>query len=307
MKKWEFFKQLTRIFSITVMIVPVILGTVAAYAVTKEFHWFLFLVTLVGAVSAHIFSNLINDLWDYRNGADTKAVELEGDIATHSAILTSGKISEKRLASITWGFLLLAAVCGLVLTMICGWPILVLAVVGALLAYFYVAPPLKLGYRGKGYGEMAIFISFGVLPVLGAYYVQTGEFHLTPLLLSFPIGMLTTMLLYNHHFLHRHADAAAGKNTLVVVWGEEKGLRASKIMTALAYVFVIIAVAFGALPVYGLIAIISIIPLYKVYKTLSNKENPTEAYLPLFGASQQSSVLCGLMMVIAIFIQIWTT
>lgn len=303
MKKWEFFKQLTRIFSISVMIVPVILGTVAAYAVTKEFHWFLFVLALVGAVSAHIFSNIINDVWDYRNGVDTKAVELEGDIATHTGILTSGQITVKRHATFAWGFLLLAVVCGLILTIVCGWPILVMTVLGALIAYFYVAPPIKFGYRGKGYGEIFIFVSFGVLPVLGAYYVQTGEFHLTPLLLSFPVGMLTTMLLYNHHFLHRSADAATGKNTLVVVWGEEKGLRASKVMTTLAYIFVILAVVFQALPVYGLVAIISVIPLYKVYKSLGSKGNPTEAYLPLFGASQQSSVLCGLIMIVALLIQ----
>ncbi|WP_211747972.1 prenyltransferase [Paenibacillus sp. Marseille-Q4541] len=304
MKKWELFKRLARLYSIPVMIVPVILGTVAAYAVEKEFHWFLFLLTLIGAVSAHIFSNLVNDLWDYRNGTDTKATEGEGSISTHSGFLTSGLITEKRLANITWGFLLLAVLCGLVLTIVSGWPILVLALIGALIAYFYVAPPIKFGYRGKGYSEIGIFISFGILPVLGAYYVQTGQFHLTPLLLSFPVGMLTTMLLFNHHFLHWRADRDTGKKTLVVMWGEEKGLRLSKLMTTLAYVFLVITVLMGALPIYGLVAIISVVPLYKVYKTLG-KTNPSEAYLPLMGASLQSSMLCGLIMTVALLIQVF--
>ncbi|WDH82504.1 prenyltransferase [Paenibacillus urinalis] len=302
MSNWTFFKRMTRLFSVTVMIVPVVLGTITAYAFDKEFNFLLFLLTLVGAVSAHIFSNMVNDLWDYRNGTDTEAAETEGAISTNSGFLTTGTMSEKKFAVITWGFLVLAAVCGLILTIVSGWPILVLALVGALIAYFYVAPPIKFGYRGKGYSEIGIFISFGVLPVLGAYYVQTGEFAIAPLLLSLPVGMLTTMLLFNHHFLHWRADREIGKKTLVVMWGEERALRLSKIMTVLAYVLLIVSVVFGALPVYGLLAVVSVIPMYKVYKSLG-KVNPSEAYLPLMGASQQSSVLCGLIMCIGLLIQ----
>ncbi|WP_416297589.1 prenyltransferase [Paenibacillus illinoisensis] len=301
MSNWALFKNMTRLYSVTVMVVPVILGTISAYAMQKEFSFLLFLLTLVGAVSAHIFSNMVNDLWDYRNGTDTQATETEGAISTHSGFLTSGTITEKKFAAITWGFLVLAGACGLILTIVSGWPILAIALIGALIAYFYVAPPIKFGYRGKGYSEIGIFVSFGILPVLGAYYVQTGEFALAPLLLSLPVGMLTTMLLFNHHFLHWRADREIGKKTLVVMWGEERALRLSKLMTILAYVLLIVSVVFHALPVYGLVAIISVIPMYKVYKSLG-KVNPSETYLPLMGASQQSSVLCGLIMCVGLLL-----
>ncbi|WJH30252.1 hypothetical protein N6H13_06085 [Paenibacillus sp. CC-CFT742] len=83
--------------------------------------------------------------------------------------------------------------------------------------------------------------------------------------------------------------------------GEERALRLSKLMTILAYVLLIVSVVFHALPVYGLVAIISVIPMYKVYKSLG-KVNPSETYLPLMGASQQSSVLCGLIMCVGLLL-----
>ena len=55
-----------------------------------------------------------------------------------------------------------------------GWIALAIAIPGILLSYFYVAPPLKLDYRGLGLGELSIFFSFGPIPALGAFYVLTG-------------------------------------------------------------------------------------------------------------------------------------
>ncbi len=71
------------------------------------------------------------------------------------------------------------------------------------LAFFYVAPPLLLAYIGRGLGELDILISFGILPLLGSYYIQTGHVTLNAVLASLPVGLYTTAVLYFHHFVLR--------------------------------------------------------------------------------------------------------
>ncbi|WP_433944497.1 prenyltransferase [Paenibacillus sp. SN-8-1] len=302
MDKWTLFKKASRFQVIPVMLVPVILGALGAFVWKGVFHPFLFVITLIGAGAAHLFSNMVNDLWDYRSGTDTVARDTPDVISTNSGFLSGGVMPERTFASITWIMLGIAAVCGIGLALYSGWPVLVFGGLGGLIAYFYVAPPIQFGYRGKGMSEIAILLSFGILPVMGAYYVQTQEMSVQSVLLSLPVGLLTTLVLFNHHFLHWQADRQAGKNTLVVVWGEERALRFSKALLYLAYASVLVCVADGALPIYGLLALFTAVPLYQAYTKLG-KHNPSPAYLPLMGASMKASIRCGIVMSAALLLQ----
>ncbi len=297
----SFWMKATRSFALPVIIVPVLLGAAAAYAWKGSFYPGWFLITLIGAISAHLFSNMINDLWDYRNGADKEAEKVETDIPTNSRLLPSGQLSERTFAAVTWGLFAAAVLCGVIITGFKGWPVLVIAGSGGLIAYFYVAPPLKFGYRGKGYSEAAIFAAFGVLPLMGSYYVQTGTFDIRAFVLSFPVGILTTLVLYNHHFLHPRADEAAGKRTLVVVLGEKKGLILAKWLTILAFAAVILCILIQALPWYGLISLAGFIPLIQMLRTLE-ETNPPDAYPPFMGAALKASTRCGGLQIICLII-----
>lgn len=299
---WTTFRKASRFQVIPVMLVPVFLGALGAFWWKGVFHPVLFVITLIGAGAAHLFSNMINDLWDYRNGADVVAKETPEVVTTNSGFLSGGIMSEKTFAAITWSLLGLAVLCGVVLSLFSGWPVLVFGGLGGLIAYFYVAPPIRFGYRGKGLSEVAILLSFGVLPVMGAYFVQTSEISLKSVLLSMPVGLLTTLVLFNHHFLHWQADKQAGKNTLVVVWGEKRALYFSRMLLYLAYIFLILCVVTGIVPWYALLGLLTVIPLYRVYGRLK-EHNPSTAYLPLMGASVQASIRCGLIMTAALLLQ----
>lgn len=296
------FRKASRFGVVPVMLIPVALGALGAFVWDGVFNVWLFLITLVGAAAAHLFSNMINDLWDYKSGTDTAAKEAVDAVSTNSGFLTNQVWSVRKFAAITWGLFALAAVCGIVLAICSGIWAFVFGALGGLIAYFYVAPPLKFGYRGKGYSEIAILFSFGVLPVMGAYYVQTSHLDLRALLLSLPIGLLTTLILFNHHFLHWQADRQAGKRTLVVVWGEKRALAFSRFLLFLAAVMLVISVIAGALPVYGLLALPAMLPLYQVYGRLK-PQNSSHAYLPLMGASVKSAQLSGLIMIVCLVIQ----
>lgn len=302
MNAWTQFKKASRMKVIPVMLIPVALGALGAYVWTGVFHPLLFILTLIGSGAAHLFSNMVNDLWDYKNGTDDEAMNNVDAISTNSGFLTNGKWSLKKFEIITWALFGIAALSGIILSLISGWWAFVFGGLGGLIAYFYVAPPVRFGYRGKGYSELAILLSFGVLPVMGAYYVQTSQMDIRALLLSLPIGLLTTLILFNHHFLHWQADRLAGKNTLVVVWGEKRALRFSRILLLLACLSLIVCVFAGALPSYALLALITVIPLYMVYGRLQDS-NRSEAYLPLMGASTKTALRCGSVLIVSLIVQ----
>ncbi|MHA0856566.1 prenyltransferase [Paenibacillus sp. CMAA1364] len=301
MDKLRQFLKASRASIVMVMLIPVALGALAAFVWDGVFHVGLFALTLLGAALAHLFSNMINDLWDYKNGADSNQEEVDA-ITSHSGYLTKGIWSVRVYTIVTWLLFGVAIACGIILSFFSGWWAFILGLLGGAIAFFYVAPPLKLGYRGKGLGEVAILLSFGVLPVMGAYYVQTAHMDIRAFFLSLPIGLLTTLILFNHHFLHWKLDLQAGKKTLIVVWGESKALRFSKVLLFLAAISLFICIVVGALPYIAFLAWIALIPLYRVYGRLKD-HNPSQAYLPLMGGSLQATVRFGAILIIIMLIQ----
>lgn len=302
MESFKRFMKASRMRVIPVMLMPVALGALGAYVWDGVFDIWLLLLTLVGSGAAHLFSNMINDLWDYKNGTDEAAKNTADAIGTNSGYLTNGVWSMRTFASVTWSLFALAAASGIALAVLSGIWAFVFGALGGLIAYFYVAPPIRFGYRGKGYSEFAILLAFGVLPVLGSYYVQTSTFDYRAILLSLPIGLLTTLILFNHHFLHWQADRAAGKRTLVVVWGERRALQFSRLLLGLAALSLVVAALAGALPAYALVGLLTAIPLYLVYGRLQ-EQNSSRAYLPLMGASVKAANRCGSVLIVCLIVQ----
>lgn len=285
-----------------VILLPILLGSVASYVWYDAFHFTYLLVCLFGGAAIHLFSNMINDWWDFRSGVDQTASETEGVVMTNSSFLLKGIWPRWVFGFITWSLFAVAVACGIFLAVVVGLPVFIYGAVGAFLAYFYVAPPIKLGYRGKGYSELAIFIAFGILPVTGAIFVHAGTLDMRAFLLACPIGLMTTLILFNHHFLHWQSDKVAGKRTLVVVLGERKALQFSKLLFGLMLCFMIICIAVHVLPWYSLAALFACWPLVKAYRSL-NRNRMSHAYLSLMIASSKGTIGFGLILVLVFITQ----
>jgi 1,4-dihydroxy-2-naphthoate octaprenyltransferase len=136
-----------------------------------------------------------------------------------------------------------------------GHVVLAIGVAGFVLGYFYTAPPLRLAYHGAG--EPVIFLLFGPLAGLGTYYVQTGTFTLTALLLACVVGLLDTAILFLHHFPQREADAKHGKRTPIVRLGAVGAARLVPWLLGLPFALVVASVALGVLPLAALAFLLS--------------------------------------------------
>jgi 1,4-dihydroxy-2-naphthoate octaprenyltransferase len=210
----------TRAPFLTASLVPVLVGA----ALAPSFAALPFVLALIGALALHVAANTWNDLFDWRSGADQANNDYFLPFSGGSRAIELGLITERGLATIAWCALLVATLCGALLTALVTPWVLAYGAVGAFAAYFYTAPPLRLVAR-RGLGELFIGACFGPLMTGGVYTAMTGTFSSTSLSVALwvgvPVGLLTTAILWINEIPDAKSDATVGKNHLVVTLGHD--------------------------------------------------------------------------------------
>jgi 1,4-dihydroxy-2-naphthoate octaprenyltransferase len=146
----------------------------------------------------------------------------------------------------SWILIGMAAVLGLVLALLKGPLVIALGLAGIAIAWLYSAPAVQLS--GKGVGEFFLMIAFGVLPVCGAAWLQSGVFDLGSLLIALPVGIWVMLILWINEVPDRKADAANGKRTLVVRLGLDRARLGYRLLHVAAFASIALLVVRGLLP-----------------------------------------------------------
>jgi 1,4-dihydroxy-2-naphthoate octaprenyltransferase len=205
------------------------------------------LLAFIGLLLTHISVNTLNDYFDYKSGIDleTKRTPFSGG----SGILPASLLTAKQVFWLGTGALLLTVPIGVYFIVVRGWLLLPLLIVAALCILTYT--PLIL--RTK-YPEWAAGLGLGTLPVLGTYFVQTGNY-LPGIIASIPSGFLVYNLLLLNEFPDVEADRKGRRRTLPITAGLGKAGLVYSILTIMVYVWIIGAVAARQMPVSALIAL----------------------------------------------------
>ncbi len=221
--------------TLSASVAPVLLGTAMA-AADGVADWPTALVALFGALSIQIGTNLANDYFDFKKGADT--AERIGPLrVTQAGLISPGAM--KCAIVLTFGLAALAAVA---LIIQAGWPIVVIAVLSILSGIFYTAGPRPLGYVGLG--EIFVLIFFGPVAVGGTYYVQSLEIHSAVILAGIPLGLLSAAILAVNNLRDIETDRKSGKQTLAVRFGKD--------FAKIEYLVFVIAAALLPILIYGM-------------------------------------------------------
>lgn len=197
----------SRIPTLPAAVVPVIVGTAAAYAAGK-FHFGAFIAAFVVALLIQIGTNFANDLFDFKKGADT-AERLGPTRVTQAGLLTAEQVRTGTIVTFALAFII-----GLYLVALGGWPILIVGIASIIAGIMYTGGPWPLAYNGLG--DVFVFIFFGLVAVMGTYYVHAQEISLNTFLLAIPAGCLATAILVVNNLRDIHTDRLAGKLTLAV-------------------------------------------------------------------------------------------
>lgn len=243
---------------------PIVVGCGFAYRY-GVFDVFPALAALFGALLIQIGTNLANDYYDHKRGADNA---LRTGPARASA---SGWIQPQTVlgaAVAAFGF---AALLGLYLVYVSGWPILVVGVVSILSGYLYTGGPYPLGYHG--WGDLFVFVFFGIVATTGTYYVQDQTVPHGVVLAGAAMGFLATAVLVVNNLRDIDTDRAAGKRTLAVKIGRRATQIEYLILLVLAFTIPIIPVAQQRLgPVFALPTLTLPLALYLAHQVYHHPE-----------------------------------
>jgi 1,4-dihydroxy-2-naphthoate polyprenyltransferase len=190
-------------------VVPVLVGTAAVARL--DFLPLAFGAALLAAILIQIGTNFANDYFDFHKGADT-AARLGPMRVTQSGLIAPNTVRSAMI--LVFG---LAALVGLYLVFVGGWPILVIGLLSIAAGVLYTGGPYPLAYHGLG--DLFVFIFFGLVAVCGTAYLHTGAVPSVAWFAALPVALIVTAIIVVNNLRDIDTDRLARKHTLAVLLG----------------------------------------------------------------------------------------
>lgn len=207
----------TRPQFLTASALPVLVGTAWGARTAGALDLAGALLALAATALLHAASNVYNDVSDDLLGTDRINSGRIGPFTGGSRVIQDGLLSVAEMRRLAGVMAAGAVVAGTLLALRAGAAVVAYGVAGAALGAAYSLPGLRLS--GRGLGEAAIAAAFGVLPVGGAYWLQSGRLDGDAVLLSLPLSAWVAAIIIANEIPDADADAATGKRTLAVRLG----------------------------------------------------------------------------------------
>lgn len=181
----------------------------------QSFSWPQAVICFLFALLAQIASNFANEYYDYKNGLDKKGRE------GFRRGVTEGDIKASQMKTATFSLLAVDALLGCSLIYWGGWWLIPIGIAIAIFAIAYSAGPYPLSHHGLG--DIAVFIFFGVVPVVFTAYVQSQSLNILPIALPVgaAIGLQCANILIVNNYRDADDDKSVGKHTTVVIFGRK--------------------------------------------------------------------------------------
>lgn len=243
----------TRPAFLTASILPVLAGFALVWGERGVLNILVVFLSVINIALIHTAANVLNDYFDSKNGTDVVNTQRLFPFSGGSRFIQNGVITEKQTFYLGAALMLSGVVLGLIVALMTGPLILVIGLLGGLLAIFYSAPPCL---ACRGLGDLVIAICFGVLPVVGAVYLQTMEITSSAIWLGAIIGCFVSAILWVNSIPDIEADRQAGKNTLPVRLGRKIALYVLGLWFFAGFVLVLIS----PLPTGSYLSLLALIP-----------------------------------------------
>jgi len=196
-----------RIKTLPAAIAPVIVGT----SLADQIQVINALLALIVSLSLQIAVNYANDFSDGVRGTDTNRVGPTRLVASNLA--TAGSVKNASFISF-----FVAIIAGTLLAFNTSIWLIAVGLISILAAWGYTGGKKPYGYLG--FGEVAVFIFFGIVATVGSYYVQVEQISSSALLLSIPMGSLSCAILVINNLRDLNQDKLVSKRTLAVKLGD---------------------------------------------------------------------------------------
>lgn len=270
--RWKVWLQAARLRTLPLATAAVFLGSGLA-AGAEQFRLDVFILCLLTAIGLQILSNLANDYGDAVSGADNE------DRVGPQRTVVSGLITRKQMTFAMSLVAMLTILTGLSLlwTAFHGDWFAILTFIGFGLLALIAAVTYTIGRRPYGYrglGDLSVFLFFGLLGVLGTYYLFTHTFDLWLVLPAASCGFLATAVLNINNIRDMQTDIAAGKRTFAVRIGRVWARRYHWLLVLGAFVLTSIFIIAHAQSQWAWLFLPASIPLLKAASVVSTSEDP---------------------------------
>jgi 1,4-dihydroxy-2-naphthoate polyprenyltransferase len=237
--RWRVWVDASRPRTLPVAVAPVVVGSALAGR-DHSFNPAAAGLCLAFALLVQIGTNFANDYYDFLRGADTPA-----RVGPRRAV-ASGQVEPADMRRAMAAVFAAAVAVGLGLIHWGGPWMLAVGIASILCGIAYTGGPWPLGYHG--FGDVTVFIFFGLVAVATTYFVQAGRITLYAVLAGVPMGLLAANILLVNNYRDAETDTAAHKLTLVVRFGRGRARAqfAASLAIALAVPVLFTAAGFGA-------------------------------------------------------------
>ena len=235
----------TRPWSFPASAMPVLVTLGYMFWSGCQVNWVIGAVTIINVVLFHAAGNTWSDYKDYKSGVDRE--DTVGGLS-----IVSGQFQAQEIKRLSLSLFAVAVAGGLALTFFTGIVTLYFGLAGALLTILY--PWLK--YRALG--DLDIFLTYSVVPMLGTSFVATGQIHTDVLLLSVPVGLITVGILHSNNTRDIEQDRRAGIKTFAMCLGGKVASQLYCVEVIFPFVWVIGAMALGLFPYWSALSLVAL-------------------------------------------------
>lgn len=274
-------------------LVPVSLATVLAYLKFDNVYWYYSIVAAACALLIQISTNYFNDAIDFHKGTDTH--ERIGP----ERMVQSGNLSAKAVLLAAFLCEALALIIAYPLIKEFGWGIVVVGGACLIFSYCYTGGPYPLAYHALG--EVFVFIFFGLIAVMGTFYLQAHHLSIDSLILGSQVGLLACVLISINNLRDINQDRMARKNTLAVLLGLKKSRLLIAVLNLTPYFLGLYWLATGYLWLF--LMPVFLLPFsIKLLKNLIQQE-PSRLYNRYLAHSALQMLIFSLLFIIGICLE----
>jgi 1,4-dihydroxy-2-naphthoate octaprenyltransferase len=272
-------------------VAPVLVGTGAGIEL-GGFSWLRGGLALLVSLALQVGVNYSNDYSDGVRGTDADRVGPTRLVGAGLARPSSVKLA-------AFGCFGVAGLAGLILAALTSWWLVPVGIAAVAAAWFYTGGPKPYGYAG--FGEIFVFVFFGLVAVLGTTYVQAGRISLTATIAAVGIGLLACALLMANNLRDVHTDVVAGKRTLAVLLGEPLSRKVFALMVGGAFLAVAVMAVSHPWCLLALLALPLAVP--PVRQVLTGVRGP--ALVVVLGATARVEIVYAALLGLGLALEVW--
>ena len=280
----------TRPWSFPASAMPVLVTLGYLFWRGHELNWAIGAFTILNVVLFHAAGNTWSDYKDYKNGVDRE--DTVGGLS-----IVSGQFKAEEIKRLSFILLITASCMGLGLVAFTGPITLTFGLAGMVLTVLY--PWLK--YRALG--DLDIFATYSLLPILGTTFVATGAIVPEALILSVPVGLITVGILHSNNTRDIEQDSRAGIRTFAMRLGPKRSIWVYCFEVLFPFAWVIASILLKLLPYWSALSLLALaIALGNARQTTKYSQEGMKALVGIDEKTAQLQLIFSVLMFISFIV-----